>query len=116
MTILRNEGRWDSSNVIYSDGRVQLYDKRAKLPAMDYIDYGLSALQRSVIEAISESVFDLSTLYHRLSLAGQLAGYEVTERFYEIGSPAGLHDLEAWLQGQNLEPLNFRPQTDDSKV
>jgi len=28
---------------------------------------------------------------------GELAGYEVTERFYEVGSPAGLADLEAHL-------------------
>ena len=92
MTVLRNEGRWDSSNVVYSNGRVTLYDKRSSNPEMFYIDYGLSAFRRAVIEEADEA--DLCALFHRLSLAGDLAGYEVTERFYEIGSPQGLRDLE----------------------
>jgi len=98
MTVLRNAGRWDSSNVIYANGRVLLYDKRARRPDMQYIDYGLSALQRHVVEQTEQDVFDLSDLFNRLSVAGQLAGYEVFERFYEIGSPAGLRDFEGWLQ------------------
>ena len=79
---------------------MSLYAKNAD-PAtqarMQYIDYGLSVLGRDVIAAIAESVFDLSAVFHRLSLEGQLAGYEVTERFYEIGSPEGLRDLEKYL-------------------
>jgi MurNAc alpha-1-phosphate uridylyltransferase len=95
MTVLRNEGRWDSSNVVYSNGLVTLYDKRASTTEMFYIDYGLSALHRAVIEESTDT--DLSTLFHRLSLTGDLAGYPVTERFYEIGSPQGLRDLELFL-------------------
>jgi NDP-sugar pyrophosphorylase family protein len=95
MTVLRNEGRWDSSNVVYSDGLVTLYDKRSAMPGMHYIDYGLSAFRRAVIE--QSTAADLSTLFHQLSVAGELAGYEVTERFYEIGSPQGLRDLELLL-------------------
>ena len=100
MTVLKNQGRWDRSNVIYADGRVNLYAKNAE-PAtqsrMQYIDYGLSVLRRSVIAGITETVYDLSAVFHHLSLEGQLAGYEVTERFYEIGSPEGLRDLEKYL-------------------
>ena len=95
MTVLRNEGRWDTSNVVYSNGLVTLYDKRAPNPHMHFIDYGLSAFRRSVIEQSTDT--DLSTIFNRLSLAGGLAGYEVTERFYEIGSPQGLRDLELYL-------------------
>jgi NDP-sugar pyrophosphorylase family protein len=62
---------------------------------MRYVDYGLSAFRRPVIEQSDDA--DLSALFHRLSLAGELAGYEVTERFYEIGSPQGLRDLELLL-------------------
>ncbi len=100
MTVLRNEGRWDRSNVIYAEGRVDLYAKNSapSLQArMQYIDYGLSVLRRDAITAITETIFDLSAVFHRLSLEGQLAGYEVTERFYEIGSPEGLRDLEKYL-------------------
>ena len=101
MTVLKNEGRWDRSNVIYAGGRVSLYAKNAD-PAtqarMQYIDYGLSVLRRDVIAGIEKTFFDLSTVFHRLSLEGLLAGYEVKERFYEIGSPEGLLDLEKYLR------------------
>ncbi len=97
MTVLRNEGRWDRSNVIYEDGRVVLYDKTASA-AMRYIDYGLSAFHPDLFENIPDKVFDLSTLFHDLSVKGNLAGFEVCERFYEIGSLRGLTDLEEHLK------------------
>jgi NDP-sugar pyrophosphorylase family protein len=102
MTVYHNQGRWDTGNVRYSDGVVQLYQKsrRAETPAdMEYIDYGISALRSSVIgEQIAAGVkSDLADLYHQLSVNGLLAGMEVSERFYEIGSPAGLHDFESWV-------------------
>ena len=96
MTVLRNAGRWDRSNVIYADGRIALYDKTANA-RMQYIDYGLSALRRELFGEATPEVFDLAALFHDLSLQGQLAGFEVHERFYEIGSPAGLRDLEDYL-------------------
>jgi NDP-sugar pyrophosphorylase family protein len=100
MTVLKNQGRWDRSNVIYAGGRVSLYDKKADAPTqarMQFIDYGLSVLRRDVIECVAETAFDLSAVFHRLSIDGQLAGYEVAQRFYEIGSPEGLLELEKYL-------------------
>jgi NDP-sugar pyrophosphorylase family protein len=98
MTVLRNEGRWDRSNVCYSDGRVHLYDKRTQRGDMHFIDYGLSVLDRDVISEVPAGVrYDLADLFHKLSTSGRLAGLEVYERFYEIGSPTGLADLEALL-------------------
>jgi NDP-sugar pyrophosphorylase family protein len=96
MTVLRNEGRWDRSNAIYKNGRVLLYDKIAE-PSMRYIDFGLSAFRRELFEKIPARVFDLSLLFHELSVRGELAGFEVQQRFYEVGSPAGLADLEQYL-------------------
>jgi NDP-sugar pyrophosphorylase family protein len=95
MTVLRNEGRWDRSNVIFDDGRIVLYDKTAQT-GMQHIDYGLSACRRSLFDKAPE-VFDLAGLFHDLSIQGRLAGFEVSERFYEIGSPEGLRDLERYL-------------------
>jgi NDP-sugar pyrophosphorylase family protein len=104
MTVFQNEGRWDTSNVVFdaAAGLVTLYDKRhATRPAADfaYIDYGLSALRREVVarEVPTGAVADLAELFHRLSVRGELAGWPVSERFYEIGSAAGLADLEARL-------------------
>jgi MurNAc alpha-1-phosphate uridylyltransferase len=104
MTVLRNQGRWDRSNVSYQNGRVLLYDK-AGGAGLEYIDYGLSALRRELFEDRRELLedsgadgFDLSALFHDLSVRGELAGFEVKQRFYEIGSPTGLHDLERYLE------------------
>jgi NDP-sugar pyrophosphorylase family protein len=107
MTVFRNEGRWDTSNVIYEAsaagaGRVVLYDKRRQTrPAADfaYIDYGLLALERRVVEeeVPAEGKADLADLCHALSRSARLAGFEVHERFHEIGSPEGLEELETWI-------------------
>lgn len=99
MTVLRNQGRWQQSNAIYQDGRVILYHK-AGSPAMQYIDYGLCAFRRGLFENITAEVFDLAALLHELSMHGKLAGYEVAERFYEVGSREGLEDLEQYLEAE----------------
>jgi NDP-sugar pyrophosphorylase family protein len=103
MTVFRNDGRWDASNVMFDGQLVTLYDKQRRArPAADFafIDYGLSALERRVIE---EEVppgahADLASLFNALSVRGALAGFEVSRRFYEIGSPAGLEEFERWLR------------------
>jgi NDP-sugar pyrophosphorylase family protein len=96
MTVLRNQGRWDRSNVLYDNGRLFLYDKQPD-PRMQHIDYGLSAFHHELFDHRPE-VFDLAVLLHDLSLQGELAGFEVEQRFYEIGSPQGLQDLEQYLE------------------
>ena len=103
MAVHANHGRFDQSNVLYADGVVQLYRKGQPTPCMHYIDYGIAALQRTVVARIPPlGTSDLATLYHQLSVEAQLAGFEVAERFYEIGSPAGLRDLEQWLSQQQV--------------
>jgi NDP-sugar pyrophosphorylase family protein len=66
---------------------------------MEWIDYGFSILSRTAVtdRVVSGEVADLADLMRDLSVAGQLAGYEVSERFYEIGSPQGLSYLERHL-------------------
>jgi NDP-sugar pyrophosphorylase family protein len=102
MTVLRNEGRWDRSNAIYQPGRIVRYDKGAA-PGLQYIDYGLSCFRRDVFDDLTHS--DLAALFHELSLQGRLAGFEVHERFYEIGSPAGLRDFEQYLDARGAAHL-----------
>jgi len=102
MAVLRNEGRWDRSNVIFSDGQVVLYDKNASEPlpeSMRYIDYGISILRRSLIEQEVPPAqhSDLAPILNKLSVEGRLGGFEATERFFEIGSPQGLRDFEEYI-------------------
>ncbi len=102
MTVLRNRGAWDRSNAIFREGRVTLYDKRNPKrhgSRVQWIDYGLSVLTSEVVaEHLPEDGRgDLADLMHDLAAGSRLAGYEVAVRFYEIGSPAGLRDLEEHL-------------------
>jgi N-acetyl-alpha-D-muramate 1-phosphate uridylyltransferase len=98
MTVLRNAGRWDRSNVLFRDGLVVEYNKLAPRPEMDWIDYGLSVITPAALdEHPAPGAFDLGDVFHGLSLAGRLAGCEVTERFYEIGSPQGLQAAETYF-------------------
>jgi NDP-sugar pyrophosphorylase family protein len=98
MTALRNEDRWDKSNVLFRNGELLAYDKHAPRPDMSHIDFGLSILSRTVFTNYREgSAIDLADIFRDLSLSGQLAGFEVTQRFYEIGSPQGLRDTEKFL-------------------
>jgi NDP-sugar pyrophosphorylase family protein len=98
MTVLRNQNRWDKSNVEYDAGQIIEYNKTVIRPQMHYIDYGLGLLQSSALQAyLAGQSFDLSKFYNDLSLAGELAGYEVFERFYEIGSHQGIADTQAYI-------------------
>lgn len=98
MTVFRNAGRWDASNVRCADGHVVLYDKRSPKPDMHYIDYGLSVLSSAALAGVAlDEPADLGDVFHALSLCGHLAAFEVSTRFYEIGSPAGLHEAEQYF-------------------
>jgi NDP-sugar pyrophosphorylase family protein len=102
MTVYRNEGKYDASNVVFRDGEIVVYDKKAKLPEMRHIDYGLSLFKASVFDGYApDRAFDLAEVMGKLVREKQLAGYEVPERFYEMGSPTGLAELEALLKAQS---------------
>jgi NDP-sugar pyrophosphorylase family protein len=99
MTVFHNKGRWDRSNVVFRDGCLLRYDKRTPDAAMTYIDYGVALLRRAALERIPpDQPYDLADLYSALVAEGQMVGYEVTQRFYEIGSPAGLAETHAYLE------------------
>ena len=98
MTVLRNEDRWDSSNVLYGDGMVLRYDKRSPTPEMHWIDYGLGGLTAGALEQVPDTEGDLAVLYQRLAQRGELLGFEASERFYEIGTTAALAETDAFLR------------------
>jgi N-acetyl-alpha-D-muramate 1-phosphate uridylyltransferase len=98
MTVFRNENRWDRSNIIFRDGAIVRYDKKEQTLDMLYIDYGLGVLRADVLTPYpDDQPFDLSGVYQDLIQQGQLAGFEVPERFYEIGSHEGLEETRQHL-------------------
>ena len=99
ITVFRNDGAWDRSNVVFADGVIRRYDKRAASPDMRHIDYGLGILTRRALERWpAGDALDLAAVYQDLLARDDLAGYEVPERFYEIGSPGGLDELRKKLE------------------
>jgi NDP-sugar pyrophosphorylase family protein len=100
MTVLRNEGQWDVSNVVFDGTRVTRYDKRAPGPEMSWIDYGLGGLRSETLGRLGDATDDLSDLYHELAWRGELFGFEATERFFEIGTPSALAETGKFLAGR----------------
>lgn len=104
MTVLHNKNQWDRSNVEFEHGALIEYNKQITNPSMHYIDYGLGLLQASVLDRYSASEpFDLSKVYNELSMRQHLAGYEVFDRFYEIGSIQGIADTQTYLLNQKAK-------------
>jgi histidinol-phosphate phosphatase family protein len=98
MTVFRNENRWGASNIEFSEGRVVSYDKAHLTARMHHIDYGLEAFHRSAFADVPQDhPCDLVRICQDLLHRDELAGYEVGERFYEIGSLEGIQELETFL-------------------
>jgi NDP-sugar pyrophosphorylase family protein len=105
MTVFRNDGRWDRSNVEFVNGRILAYDKRCPTPQMRHIDYGLGVFHHTAFATVPEAhCYDLATLYQELLARGALAAYEVEQRFYEIGSFAGLEETRQYLAAPSHFP------------
>jgi len=99
MTVFRNDGMWVPSNIWFEHGRIRRYDKSNPLPQMRHVDWGLSVAQAEVFARMPDNTpFDLAGTYGELCESGDLAGFEVRERFYEIGSAEGLRETNALLQ------------------
>ena len=98
MTVFHNADRWDTSNVCFADGTIRSYHKHNRTGDMRHIDYGLGILRAAVLAGRPADVpFDLADVYADLVARGELAGHEVRERFYEVGSHAGLAELDRLL-------------------
>lgn len=105
MTVFRNDGKFDTSNVEYRGGQILRYDKKSTTPAMRYIDYGLGAFRTDVFAEFSNDFScDLAAVYQSLLSAGDLAAFDVPERFYEIGSRRGLEETPQYLRTVSATP------------
>lgn len=98
MTVFWNKNRWDTSNVEFNGHDIIAYDKRSRSPRMQFIDYGLGVFRAEALAAVrNDPPFDLADVYRDLLTRGELAGFEVRQRFYEIGSKDGLNETAAYL-------------------
>jgi N-acetyl-alpha-D-muramate 1-phosphate uridylyltransferase len=99
MTVFENKGLYDTSNVWFQSGAIMAYDKRDRLPTMRHIDYGLGVFRAAAFDGFPrDKVVDLAEVQKALLERGELSGLEIGERFYEIGSHAGLRELDELLK------------------
>ena len=99
MTVLRNNDRFDKSNVVMDGGRLVLYDKHNPTPDMDYIDYGVCVYEKSLFEGYADDeAFDIADIQHDLSVKKEMVAQIVTKRFYEIGSPGSLAEFSEYVK------------------
>jgi NDP-sugar pyrophosphorylase family protein len=105
MTVFENHGRYDASNVEFAGDAIKVYDKKHKTPAMHHIDYGLGVFRAAAFDGFArDAAVDLAEVQKSLVAKQQLAGYEMKERFYEIGSHQGLNELDALLRAAGAQP------------
>jgi len=105
MTVFHNRDLWDASNVEFEGGQILAYSKKLRTPRMHHIDYGLGVFRRPAFDEVPEhGACDLADLYQRLLERGELAGCEVTRRFYETGSFAGIRELSEYLSHEAVAP------------
>ncbi len=105
MTVYENQGRYETSNVWFESGEIKRYDKKHPLPQMHHVDYGLGVFRAQAFDGFSRDMpVDLAEVQMSLVAHHQLAGYEIKERFYEIGSPSGLKELDALLRAKHSPP------------
>lgn len=98
MTVFKNRGMHDKSNILFKNGEILKYEKHQPSSEMDYIDYGLSILNAEILfEYPQNKFFDLSLVFKNLVSSKNIIGYEVKNRFYEVGSPQGIKDLHEYL-------------------
>jgi MurNAc alpha-1-phosphate uridylyltransferase len=99
MTIYKNQNQFDTSNVEFHDGKLVDYQKETKNKNMQHIDYGITFFkEEALLPCTDQASFDLSIVCHQLAKDGQLQGFEVFERFYEIGSVQGIGEFSEYLR------------------
>lgn len=103
MTVYRNSGLYDRSNTaIDNNGLVVKYDKQ-DTSGLEYIDYGLSVFRKQVLDWIPRGkYYPLEEVFRNLINMKELIAFETQERFYEIGSPAGLAEFQKFVEGSKL--------------
>lgn len=94
MSVFENRDQWDQSNTRVEGEHVVWYEKGRAAPDLAFIDYGAIALRREVVSALPEGEpRGLDAVQSELARSGRLRALVARERFYEIGSEAGLLEL-----------------------
>jgi NDP-sugar pyrophosphorylase family protein len=102
MTVLRNDDRWQPSNVEVTNGTVTRYAKRAPHGTLSFMDYGLLLFRQAAFSEFGDDAFALTAVIDHLVVTRQLRAYEVTERFHDIGTVASWRETDEWARATDL--------------
>ena len=98
MAVYENHDAYGKSDLVVRDGMVVKYDKRGHEEAMNWINFGVSALAKGALALVPpETECNEEEFYGRLIERGELLAFPVKERFYEIGTPASLREFELFI-------------------
>lgn len=104
MTVYKNQNQFDESNVEFVDSKLLNYEKGTNNTSMHHIDYGITFFREAAFQSwADQSSFDLSKVCTQLAKHKQLEGFEVFERFYEIGSLLGIEEFTRYLRKASNE-------------
>lgn len=99
MTVFRNHNQYDSSNTSVAGNLVKKYSKTDKSSHMIFIDYGASVFRKKALRAVPENqYYSLASVFSEFAEKEELLAYEVSKRFYEIGSVSGLRAFEVYME------------------
>jgi MurNAc alpha-1-phosphate uridylyltransferase len=98
MTVFKNDGKWDTSNVEFMSHKIIRYNKVNRNERMCHIDYGLEVFDQQAFASVPRHTpYDLNEVYQVLVQDEQLSAYDITERFYEVGSFLGIREFEQFI-------------------
>ena len=100
MTVITAQLGSEQPNAEYAAGNIIRYSKSNPSSKMKHIDYGFSVFRDAVFASLPpDNHADLAEIQQSLSEEGDLAGYEATKPYFEIGSISGRDNLESHLRG-----------------
>ncbi len=94
MTVFENKVPGHQANAKLRENTV-LYDKQHPEPDWNHLDYGFLFLRTSFVRSWTQfgTHFDLADPLSAASKMGRVLGYEIRERFWEIGTPEALEEF-----------------------
>ena len=99
MVVYKNENKFDISNVKFKAKHQIEYCKNYESSDMSYIDYGITYFRATAFEQNRLGTsYDLAELCQNLSKKNNIEGFEVFDRFYEIGSTNGIREFSEFLR------------------
>lgn len=103
MTVYRNSGFYDRSNTAIDSNNVVVKYNKQNTEGLEYIDYGLSLFRKQILDWVPPGrYYPLEEVFRKLVEIKELVAFETKDRFYEIGSPAGLAEFRKFVEGKKL--------------